>query len=70
MWGLIPSAGVGPIVPFNGNVNASRWHALSHLRKETMETPKFMQDYVLCYKAKTVLSFLEEEGIAVIKWPP
>ena len=23
-----------------------------------------------CYKAKTVSNFLEEEGIAVMKWPP
>ena len=23
-----------------------------------------------CHKAKTVLSFFEEEGIAVMKWPP
>ena len=29
-----------------------------------------MQDNVACHKAKTVLSFLEEEGIAIIKWPP
>ena len=28
-----------------------------------------MQDNVPCHKAKT-LSFLEEEGIAVMKWPP
>ena len=29
-----------------------------------------MQDKAPCHKAKTVLSFLEEEGIAVMKWPP
>ena len=29
-----------------------------------------MQDNAPCHKAKTVLSFLEEEGIAVMKWPP
>ena len=29
-----------------------------------------MQDNAPCHKAKTVLSFLEKEGIAVMKWPP
>ena len=29
-----------------------------------------MQDNAPCHKAKTVLNFLEEEGIAVTKWPP
>ena len=29
-----------------------------------------LQDNVPCYKAKIVLSFLEEEGIGVMKWPP
>ena len=44
--------------------------ALPHLHKGTAETLIFMQDNASCYKAKTVLSFLEEEWIAVIKWPP
>ena len=61
---------------FHGNINASvykellRQYALPHLLKGIVETPVFMQDNVLCHKAKTVLSFLEEEGIAVMKWPP
>ena len=29
-----------------------------------------MQDNVPCHKAKIVLCFLEDEVIAVIKWPP
>ena len=29
-----------------------------------------MQDNMPCHKAKTVLSFLEEEEIVVMKWPP
>ena len=75
MWG-VSSAAVGPIVCFHGNINASvykqllRQHAFPHLRKGTVETPIFMQDNAPCYKAKTVLSFLEEERIAVMKWPP
>ena len=28
-----------------------------------------MQDNAPCHKAKTVLNFLEDEGIAVMKWP-
>ena len=73
---MISLAGVGFIVRFHGNINASIYkellyqRALPHLRKETVETPIFMQDNALCHKAKTLLSFLEEEGIYVIKWPP
>ena len=75
VWGMISSAEVGPIVRFHGNINASvykelRQHALLHLRKGTVETPIFMKDNAPCHKAKTVLSFHEEEGIAIMKWPP
>ena len=72
---MISSAGVGPIVHFHSDINASlykqllRQHALPHLRKGVVETPIFMQDNMPYHKAKTVLSFLEEKGIAVIKWP-
>ena len=71
---MISSAGVGPIVHFYDNIIASVYkelcqHALPHLHKGKIKTPIFMHD-MSCQKAKTVLSFLEEEGIAVIKWPP
>ena len=70
---MISSAGVGPIVHFHSNINANIYklhqHALPHLCKGTLETPISMQDNVPCHKAKIVLSFLVEEGIAVIKWP-
>ena len=73
---MISSVGVGPIVCFHSNINASVYkellhqYALPHLRKATVETRIFMQDNTPCHKAKTVLSFLEEEGITVMKWPP
>ena len=73
MWEMISSAGVGPIVRFHGNINASvykellRHHAFPHLHKRTVETPIFMQVNVPYHKAKTVLSFLEEEEMAVMK---
>ena len=59
-WGMISSAGVGPIVHFYGNINASVHkellcqHALPYLRQGTVETPIFMQDNAPCHKAKTV----------------
>ena len=37
LWGMISSAGVGLIVRFHGNINASvynelfRWHTIPHL---------------------------------------
>ena len=74
--GMISSVEVGPIVYLHSNINASVYnklpcqHTLAHLHKGTVETPIFMQDNAPFHKAKTVLSFLEEEGIAVMKWPP
>ena len=75
VWRMISSAGVGPMVRFHSNVNASVYEELLclyavPLHKGTVETPIFMQDNAPCHKAKTVLSFLEEERIAVMKWPP
>ena len=76
VWGMISLVGVGHIVHFHGNIDASAYkellhqHALPHLHKGTIETPIFMPDSAPCHKAKTVLSFFEEEGIAVMKWPP
>ena len=76
VWGLISSTGVGAILCFHGNIIARvhkellHQHALPHLCKGTVETPIFMQDNAPCHKAKTVLSFLEEEGITVMKRPP
>ena len=73
---IFSSAGVGPITPFHGDFNASvykeflRQHALPNLHKVTVEIPIFMKDNAPCHKAKTVLSFLQEERIAVMKWPP
>ena len=73
---MISSVGIGPVVCFHSNINASvykellRQHALPHLCKGTVEIPIFRQDNAPCHKAKTVLSLLEEEGIAVMKWPP
>ena len=70
--GMISSARVGPIFLFYGSINADvyeellRQHALPHLHRGTVETPIFMQDNAPCHQAKTVLSFLEEEGIDVI----
>ena len=76
VWVMISSAVVGPIVRFTDNNNASiykellRQHALHYLRKGTVEIPIFMQDNAPCHKAKTVLSFLEEEGIVFMEWTP
>ena len=71
--GMISLAEVGPIVRFHCIINASVYkellcqHALPHLRKGTVETPIFMPDNAPCHKAKNVLSFLEDEGIDVMK---
>ena len=76
VWGMVSSVGVGPIVHFHGNINASVYkeflcqHTLPHLCKGTVETPILMQDNAPCHKTEPMWSFLEEDGIAVMKWPP
>ena len=76
VWGMISSIGVGPIIRFLVNINASvhkellRQHTLPHIRKGTDETPIFMQDNAPYHKAITVSSFLEEEGKVIMEWPP
>ena len=75
VWSMISSAVVGSVVRFHGNINVIvhkellPLHALPNLCKWTVKTPIFMQDKALFYKAKTVLSFLDEDKIAVTKWP-
>ena len=70
--GMISLAEEGLIVRFHGIINASVYkelfhqHAVPHLRKGAIETPIFMHSDAPCHEAKTVLSFLEEGGIAVI----
>ena len=72
---IISSAGIGPIVRFPGNINANVYkellhqHVLPRLRKGTVEIPIFMEINAPGHKAKTMLSFLEEEAIAVMKCP-
>ena len=61
VWGMISSTGVGPIICFHSNINASVYKKLlcqhAHLCKGTVETPIFMQDNMSCHKAITVLRF-------------
>ena len=73
---MISSARVGTIVRFHDDINISIYeeflpqHAPRHLCKGTVETLIIMQDNAPFHKAKTVLNFLEEGGIAVMMWPP
>ena len=50
--------------------NPLRQHTFLRLCKGTVETLIFIHDNAPCHKAKTVSSFFEEEGKAVMKWPP
>ena len=49
VWGMISSVGVGPIVRFHGNINASVYkellhqHTLHHSCQGTVETPIFIK---------------------------
>ena len=70
-WGMISSAGVGLIVRFHSNINAG-------VHKELFANMLFLifakGQLKLQYLCKTThlatkLSFLKEEGIAVMKWP-
>ena len=70
--GMISSSGVGPIFRFHGNINASVYkeRTSSFTQRDCWNSYIYMQDNTPCHKAKTVLNFLEEEGIAVMKRLP
>ena len=76
VWGVISAAGSGPLVRLHGRVNAAvhkellQQHAVPYLRAATAQPPIFMQDYAPCLEAKSVTTFLTDEGIAVMNWPP
>ena len=73
VWGMISSAGVRHIVRFHDNINASiykkilRHNAFPH--RDSWNSNIYSNN-TPCHKDQTVLSFLEEEGIVVMKWPP
>ena len=45
-------------------------HAVPYLQAATAQPPIFMQDNVPCHKANSVTTFLTDEGISVMNWPP
>ena len=64
VWGVISTAGPGPLVRLHGTVNPAVYkellqqHAVPYLRAETAQLSIFMQDNAPCHKAKSVTTFL------------
>lgn len=73
VWGMMSSAGVGPLIRIQGTVNAEVYkqiliqHAIPTL--QTVPNSMFMQDNAPCHKAKKIMDFLNGESISVMDWP-
>lgn len=76
VWGMMSAAGCGPLIRVHGTVNAEKYkqileqYAIPHLRSSPLQPSVFMQDNAPCHTAKKVKSFLDDENIEVMNWPP
>jgi transposase len=78
-WGCMSKHGAGRLVSIKGTVDSVEYKKilkenlipeLRIARRMFPGTWRFMQDNAPCHKAKTVMEYLEEEGIDTIDWPP
>ena len=74
-WGCFSKMGLGPLVACDGMMNAEKYVEL--LRDvllpelEAVDRPMiFMQDNAPCHKARIVMTFLAENNISTLEWPP
>ena len=73
VWGMISAE--GPLVRLHGRVNAVIYKELVTQHVQLVPTNSanqpaiFMQDNAPCHKAKTVMSFFNEENVIVMDWP-
>ena len=74
-FGMISVAGTGPFVRLHGKINATVYkailmkHVVPNLRTATNQPAVFMKDNASCHTAKSVKTFLSEEGVTVMEWP-
>lgn len=76
VWGVMSAAGCGLLIRLQGGINAEvykqilRQHAVPSLRSSLYQPAIFMQDNAPCHTAKKVKTFLDEEEVETMRWPP
>ncbi len=75
VFGMISTAGTGPLVRLHGKINAAVYkeilkkHVVPNLRTAINQPALFMQDNAPRYTVKSVKTFLSEEDVTVMEWP-
>lgn len=76
VWGAISGSGQVHLGEVKGKINAKTYceflegEPLQAIRKKCPLSSLFMQDNAKPHAAKDTLSFLEDEGLKVLEWPP
>jgi hypothetical protein len=79
MWGCFTAAGPGPILFYDGRLDAERYVTLiSAVLPQLIHDQfgdqdddfYFQQDNAPCHKAKSTIQWFENQGIPLLPWPP
>lgn len=75
VFGMFSGQGTTPLVRLEGRVNAAMYknmiqdHVAPIIRNSGIDSAIFMQDNAPCHKAKSVMSYLQEQDFEVMDWP-
>lgn len=75
VFGMFSAQGTTPLVRLNTRVNAAVYKVMlddlviPFMNSSAVDDPIFMQDNAPCHKAKTAMSFLQEERVEYLDWP-
>ena len=77
VFGMFSSQGTTPLVRLPIRVNAQIYkknivedHVVPIIENSGIDGATFMQDNAPCHKAKTVMSYLDEQDLEIMNWPP
>ena len=75
VFGMFSIQGTIPLVCLNTRVNASIYkklledHVVPIINNSGINGAIFMQDNAPCYKAKSVMSYLQQQDFEIMDWP-
>ena len=69
IWGAISGDGAGPIHRFDNVANQNGYKALLEANKHYLKNRMLAQDNAPCHKARTITTWLRDEGIETLNWP-
>ena len=74
-WGCFSKLGLGPLVAIEGSMNSEKYIELlqDHVIPELQVAGQpmvFMQDNAPCHKSRATMTFMDENNIELLDWPP